>query len=239
MKCDETGPSLWEGEVEWKREMHLVGHSYSNSVIPLLSLLLFFIRSTKIQSAPKRCGNPTTLPNHIPIFPQTWSLSEYLLWSIITALIKAKHFVQRLLDLLFFFVFFSHGMVSASHLNIKSKLIWQCAATTQRTPFKLLMQMLRNHMLVYWTEVLAPECLNTKEKLLPIFWHRFVYELLKCVEMFSCACRKQQKHKERENVTKFFHCGRLTNNHVLCESLSCIFSNQLQIPVSILAAHLY
>lgn len=78
---------------ERKRETHPLGHSYRKSVIPLLSLLLFFIRSTKIQSIPKHCGNPRTLHYHIPIFPQTWSLSEYLLWLTIIALIKAKHFL--------------------------------------------------------------------------------------------------------------------------------------------------
>ena len=87
---------------------------------------------------------------------------------------QSKTVLPALLDLLFFFSP-SHGMVFASHLSIKGKFIWQCAATTLRTSFMLPMQTFRNHMFLYWTAtaVLRLECLDRRNKLLPIFWHRF------------------------------------------------------------------
>lgn len=177
--------------------------------LPLHPLLLFFIRSTKIQSTPKHSGNPRTLPYHIPIFPQTWSLSEYLLWLTIIALIKAKQFCLLCLIYCFFFSPF-HGMVSASHLSIKGKFIWQCAVTTLRTSSMLPMHTFRNHMLVYWTEVLRLECLDRRNKLLPIFWHRFqLYIINMCWNVFIRPQEAAETHWwKRGNIANSPHCRK-------------------------------
>ena len=129
---------LWERE----REMLLLGHSSSRSVIPLLSLLLFSIRSTKIQPGPKRHGNPRTFPlshSHLPTkhehFQSSYFGPQPKLW-----------WKQNIFTYSAWFIMFSHGMTSVSHSNIRGMLIWQCAVTAQQTPYMLPLQIFRNHM---------------------------------------------------------------------------------------------
>lgn len=119
------GPSLFKSKKE--RERDRFGHSNRKSLVPVLQYSpssCFSSDPQRYRPPQKHCGNPRSLPYHILIFPQTWSLSEYLLWLAIVALIKGKHF--RILCLIY--CFFLMEWFSPSHLNLKVKLIWQSAA---------------------------------------------------------------------------------------------------------------
>lgn len=123
---------------------------------------------------------------------------------------QSKTVLPALLDLLFFFFSPFHGMVSASHLSIKGKFIWQCAVTTLRTSSMLPMHTFRNHMLVYWTEVLRLECLDRRNKLLPIFWHRFqLYIINMCWNVFIRPQEAAETHWwKRGNIANSPHCRK-------------------------------
>lgn len=108
--------------------------------------------------APELCVNPRTLSYHILLFPLTWSLSEYLLWLTIAALIGARRF--RMLRLIYCF---------CQPLNIKGKLIWQSAVTARQTSSLLTMDLFRSNITMLKVCIYIYICLWFLIRSLPLY----------------------------------------------------------------------